>query len=140
MRHITRRSLIAALVVAFSAVALVLTGCGPQPLEGSSWKLTDWAAERPLPSRYEVTLDIEDGELTGNAPINSYGGDLRVSRDGTFEVGDIHQTLIGGPEPMMEDEATYFELLRSATAYQLDGARLTLRDETGIAVLVFSAR
>lgn len=54
-------------------------------------------------------------------------------------MGELISTLMAGPEPGMQAEATYLELLASATAYTVDGDQLILRDADGNDQRTFAA-
>lgn len=131
-----------AVVVALATLVLTSAGCGgraEQPLLGTSWLLTAWADDTQDPSEFEVSLDIEDGEIGGRAPVNHYGGDAEINEAGGFTVDEINQTLIAGPEPAMRAEETYFALLKEVERFSREGDTLTLSDGDGAELLVFSA-
>ena len=53
-------------------------------------------------------------------------------------MGVLVQTLMAGPEPAMQAESTFFELLKQARSYERDDDHLTLLAEGGSQLLVFA--
>lgn len=131
---------ITAASLACALLAVTLTSCsGPDSLDGTSWRLVAWSVESVDPGEFTITAEFSDGRIGGTSAVNSYGGEYGAGPRNAFEVGEIAQTLMAGPEPAMRAESAYHELLRSASSYRLDGTRLTLYDANGTESLVFEA-
>ena len=136
----TRIAAIAALALLCTPLALGLAGCsGPDSLDGTSWRLVGWSVSAIDPGAFTITAEFSDGQIGGVSAVNSYGGEYRAGPRNAFSIGEIAQTLMAGPEPAMEAESTYHELLRSAASYRLNGTTLTLFDADGNESLVFEA-
>jgi heat shock protein HslJ len=125
-----------------AALLLVTTGCrsvGTDRLGGTSWRLTGWSISAINPAEFTITLGFDDGTAAGQSAVNSYGGSYAEGRGGKLELGEIASTLMAGPEPAMEAEAAYYELLGRVDSYTMDNSTLTLRDEDGNDLLIFTA-
>lgn len=129
-------------LAALATFALALSGCVPgngRSLDGTSWRVVSWSDDSIDPAEFTITAEFEDGRIGGTAAVNSYGGEYRTGPGNRFSVGQIAQTLMAGPEPAMEAESTYFELLGDAASYRLDNTTLMLFDADGVESLLFEA-
>jgi heat shock protein HslJ len=117
-------------------------GCGgSQPdLSGTAWKLTGWSVSSLDPADFTITADFADDQVGGQSAVNSYSGPFTADSDGSFSAGPLASTQMAGPEPAMRAETMFFELMDEAAAYAVDGQTLTLSDENGNQLLIFSAR
>jgi heat shock protein HslJ len=105
----------------------------PAQLEGTEWVLVRYGpAAAPVEPLVDnpPTLSFDNGSLGGTTGCNSYGGDFRVEGDQLI-VGDIFQTLIACPEPIMQQEEAYLGALRTVETFTLVDERLTLYHEGG---------
>lgn len=109
------------------------------PLEGTSWTLEGWSLSSLDPRDFEMTATFDRSHMSGKAAVNGYSAIYVTGRNGSFSVGGIMSTLIGGSEQAMAAEAAYFELLRHARAYRLSNGGLILYDGNGNESLLFSA-
>jgi len=109
-------------------------------LDGTRWRLTAWAARSSAPAQYKITAFFNNGEMTGNAPVNTYGASYTATADGRFSVGEIYATLRGGSESAMRAERIYFNLLGQAQQFTLTENTLTLQNAAGQPLLIFRAR
>lgn len=130
-----------ALLFAFAALALVagivaFLMAGGSSLDGTAWTLTGWSADSIGPQTFGITAELRDGRISGKAPVNSYSGEYAAGGI-KFTTGEITQTLMAGPEPAMEAESIYFDLLAQVETYTLEGDVLTLRGSGGSSLLVF---
>jgi heat shock protein HslJ len=129
--------------VCLLVVAVGLVGCavgGSYGLDGTEWTLREWSVSSIDPGDHEVTLSFDDGIAGGKAPVNSYGGSYEAKPGRSFRVAEVASTLMAGDERAMRAEAAYFELLRSARRYEVDGDSLVLSDAQGNTVLAFERR
>jgi heat shock protein HslJ len=133
-----RIAFIVTLLGAVLAVAAYALFAGRAALDGTTWRLTAWPSTSPAAPAYSITATFENGQIGGSSAVNSYGGPYRTGLDGSFSAGPISSTLIAGPEPAMQAEQTYFELLARAKRYDITGTTLTLSDDAGEALLVFT--
>ena len=70
--------------------------------------------------------------------VNSYGASYEAGDDGSLSIGSISATEMAGPEPAMQAEATYLELLQRVRAYKVGDGELTLLDGNGNELLIFA--
>jgi len=90
-------------------------------------------------ARFTITADFSESSISGTSAVNTYGGPYTATGDGTFSVGELHSTMMGGSDEALRAEALYFDLLRQARRYVVSGATLTLRNEGNQDVLIFQA-
>ena len=102
------------------------------PLDGTEWVVTEIDGE-PVIEDSGVTMEFENGMLSGNAGCNSYGGSYSGSADGELELRDITMTLMACAEPdgVMDQETAFLAALREVTAWEQDGDDLRLLDDAG---------
>ena len=111
-------------------------------LEGVTWNLDMYQDQKgnsinPIPGT-AITAAIENGEISGEAGCNIYGGSFTFA-EGNIQVGDIFVTerYCLEPEGMMEQEQAYLGALRSVVQFTVSDSRLQLKDQTGTTVLIF---
>jgi heat shock protein HslJ len=117
-------------------VVMLLAACGgngvaDQPadqtvsLDGTSWKLTVFNKNRPVAGS-EPTLSFEDGQVSGTAGCNHYGGSYEVDGD-KLSFGTMFMTEMWcEAEGVMDVESAYLELLGQAESYQVVDGVLTI--------------
>ncbi|MEI6293036.1 MAG: META domain-containing protein [Methanomicrobiales archaeon] len=87
----------------------------------------------------EITLKFnEDGSIGGSGGINLYFGSYTQTGN-MVKFGTIGSTMMAGPEPLMDQESTFFLLIDSARAFHNAGSTLELSDATGRVLLMFEA-
>jgi heat shock protein HslJ len=126
-------------------VLMLLAACAgaaePTPavleLEGTSWVLETLNGAALVPVS-EITLQFEEGNASGSAGCNSYGGAYTTS-DGQLSIPEIIRTEMAclEPEGVMEQEDAYLAVLQSAATYRSVDDRLQIENDAGEAVLVF---
>lgn len=119
-----------------AAVAGCGAGGGADPLADSTWKLVAWGDPTVLPAEVEITAQFSEGQIAGNAGVNSYFGAYTVNGEG-LTTGELGRTLMAGPEPAMRAEDTYLSLLAEVRSYDLAGDMLMLNDADDNALLQF---
>ena len=104
------------------------------------------AREAIMSVRGELTLHIEDDEVSGSAGCNMFSGAIRIDDDGVA-IGALMSTrrFCGDEEgeegpSTMEQEAAYLAALENTAEVSLEGDRLTLlRPDGGISVTLHRA-
>ena len=136
MIHLSK-TLVAVLLVAVPLAALA--GClhDGSPLDGTSWRLTEWTLSSLNPADFTITAQFADGNISGHSAVNTYGGPYKLGRGAAFEVGPLACTEMAGPEPAMRAESAYMTLLGQAKSYKMADGKLTLFDKGGNESLVF---
>lgn len=111
------------------------------PLVGTDWVLESYStggdAVSSVIAGTTITANFADGNLTGNAGCNHYGGEY--SLDGaTLTVSSLYSTLMYCETPgVMDQEAAFMGLLANVSSYRVEGDRLILTDAEGTDVLHF---
>ncbi len=123
------RALAAAILIVASLSALAACSRGPDPLDGTQWKLIGWTLSSLNPNDFTITARFADGQLAGNSGVNSYGGPYKLGPGDAFSAGPLAGTLMAGPEPAMRAEAAYLTLLGQARSFKIADGTLTLYDQ-----------
>jgi heat shock protein HslJ len=111
------------------------------PLTGTDWVLEAYStggdAISSVIAGTTITANFADGNVTGNAGCNHYGG--QYSLDGTnLTVSSLFSTLMYCETPgVMEQEAAFLGHLANVSSYRVEGDRLILTDAEGTDVLFF---
>jgi heat shock protein HslJ len=99
---------------------------GQPDLEGTTWVLTAFNQNRPIEGT-QPTITFEDGQVSGNAGCNSYGGSYQVKEDAiSFDALFWTEMACMEPEGVMEQELAYLEVLGAAQRFELVGGVLTI--------------
>jgi heat shock protein HslJ len=115
------------------AITLVLTAClgsdFADSLEGS-WTLTSGTFDGDpliLQEAHPVTMTLDDGQISGTAACNGYGGQYRVSGS-DFEIpqGLAVTEMACSPQGMMETERRFLDALLATNTVALEDGRLRL--------------
>jgi heat shock protein HslJ len=132
------------------AALLLLAGCGGEDdgetkvsetdIEGV-WRATALSAgARPSPTLpgTEVTAEFAaDGELSGSAGCNSYGGGYETEGS-SISIGALRATKMACVDPgVMEQETNFLTALPQATEFQIEAGELVLLNGTGKVVARF---
>ncbi len=117
------------------AILLVttLTACGStDSLEGPDWVLISIDGSSPLPGTM-ITAKFSDGEVSGSAGCNTYGGSYAVSGEKlAFEMLFSTEMACMEPDGVMAQESAYLEKLGSATGFRREsGGRLEIFSADG---------
>jgi heat shock protein HslJ len=115
------------------------TPSGPLPAEllsGEKWVLLD-AVRDPDTPQFAVSLQFEDGQVSGRAPVNTYAGPVRVTGD-SLSFGALASTKMAGPPAAMAAESSYFQSLAEITGWTVADDLLTLSGDDG-PLLVYAA-
>jgi heat shock protein HslJ len=113
----------------------------PASLEGTTWQLTTFVDGESASSTLAgttVTLQLEEGRLSGNASCNTYNSSYTLEGDALTVAPEIATTRMACPDDIMSQEAAYLQVLSAVTGYQLEGTTLTLTTDDDRA-LVFEA-
>lgn len=92
------------------------------------WKLESGQGPKgPVPVLRDahITLQIEDGRVSGRSACNSYEGPVRISGK-SFEVPGVGGTLMGCFGKVARAEQTYLAALQAADTIELRGDELSL--------------
>jgi len=129
-------------LTAFAGVscAKAQTNSGQQ-LEGVTWVLKSYGhppnmAQIVPDKAATLSFDKAKGQISGNGGVNGYGGTY-ILHGNQLTVSDVVHTMMASTNQALNDqESTYFNILGSATAYNISRGSLTITGTQG--TLVFS--
>lgn len=112
-----------------------LEGCGGAILPPASLAHTSWEIVAingaGVPGGEQYRMQFTDGQLTGKAGCNGFGGAYRVGRDG-FQAGPLAMTRMACPGPRMQHEQAVSRILSGRVRlYYPDGQTLVMRGVDG---------
>jgi heat shock protein HslJ len=143
-----------------SMLILLLAACAPQAsrtqgsptppnstgsparggFENIHWSLVTFGpaeAKKPIVEGSNITLMAADGQFGGFGGCNSYGGAYEITGN-QLSFHDINSTLKACvDEQVMQQEQGYFEALKSAGTFEVEGNYLTIAFNNGQGVLEF---
>jgi len=120
------------IVLKTTILAIVLSSCirdnaaGQPDFGDATWVLTSYNENRPIEDT-QPTLQFKEGQISGNAGCNHYGGSYHIKGD-ALSFTDLFNTEMAciEPEGVMEQEQIYLELLRSSERFELVDGVLTI--------------
>lgn len=115
------------------------TAPGANPLDDTAWVLAAIAG-RHVSGGSTVTLQFEQGRLSGTDGCNRYSGAYSATGS-AFEVSpQLASTRMACPEPAATQAQAFIAGLSAAKRYRVDGARLLLLSSEGTALLTLAAQ
>ena len=123
---------------------LALTACASsgssQALTDSIWVLTEMNGSPPLPNTTITAQFFEDGKVGGSAGCNNYNTTYLV--DGNeIQFGEhAATTMMACPDPIMQQEQEYFDVMKNAAIFEIAEDELTLLDSDDKTLVVFTAQ
>ena len=126
------KQIIIAIIIFGAILSGLLTACAgteaqaADPLDGTAWELAFYRKSAPVPGS-TITLSFNDGEISGSAGCNTYGGAYQV--DGSeISISQLYFTEMAcmDPDGVMEQEQTYLGYLDEAYRFELSGDQLLL--------------
>jgi heat shock protein HslJ len=106
-------------------------GTDPQALTGHGWTLDRSSMASlvdEIPAGASVTIAFEEGQASGRAACNSYGGAYDAGDDGSLSFEGFGVTEMGCEPSLMTLESAYLEALGTVTGFVVDGT-LTLHGD-----------
>ena len=95
------------------------------PLEGTTWALTESSLSSEDLGSLGITADFFADQVSGQAPVNRYFAGYATEGE-SIEFEEIGSTMMAGEPARMAAETAYFELLGTVTTFELAGDSLTL--------------
>ena len=113
-------------------LAVIVSACssfsGQPDLNGTSWVLTQLQGS-PVASTSVPTLIFADGQVSGNASCNSFGGSYQHLWGDSLKFGPLMSTLMACLDSSaMEREGVYLGVLGQVAKYRVDNDQLFLYD------------
>lgn len=112
-----------------------------ETLDNTRWRLISYQRVGALsapPDGAEVTLEFAGERVGGRSGCNRYAAQLELGAT-TIHISNAVATRMMCLPPLMELEQAYLAALHAARGWERDGESLTLRDDSGAALLVFQA-
>jgi len=131
------------LVLEGDGLTLAFSAEQPLPLEGTAWRLdgigsgTDVVSSTLAGTEVTATFD-EARHVGGFSGCNIYTGSYATDGE-AITIGKIVSTHIGCAPDVSDQEASFFDALRRAASFQIQGSTLTLLDDQGGFLLWFVA-
>jgi heat shock protein HslJ len=118
--------IVAGMLVPLGGCASSAPEADPAALQGVEWGLTGSSVSSTDLGKAGITLTFDGTRLSGFSGVNQYGGDYTANTDGSLEIGVINATLMAGPEPLMQAESAYLQLLQDCDSFKVADGVLTL--------------
>lgn len=109
------------------ALAYLLGACSSRdPLAGTSWQLDAYRKTRPIEGT-TITLSFEEGNASGSAGCNAYGGQYEVKRS-EISFDQLYSTEMYclDPEGVMQQETDYLGFMAAAERFELREGQLLI--------------
>lgn len=101
-------------------------GANAGSLVGTTWVLESYNDTPPIAGT-QPTITFEEGQVSGTASCNHYGGGYEVKGDSIrFESLFSTEMACMEPEGVMEQERAYLEMLGAAERFELVEGKLTI--------------
>ncbi len=114
-------------------------------LNGTNWQLVDFNLDQePVASETEITLSINDGQISGFAGCNSYNSSITPGEDDLIQsltVGPIAATQMLCTDELSNQETIYLDRLAKVVAWRYDFGYLSLTyrlDDDSLGELLFA--
>ncbi|HEY5775388.1 MAG TPA: META domain-containing protein, partial [Xanthomonadales bacterium] len=79
-----------------------------------------------------VTLTFDAGRITGKSACNRYSADIKEGeKPGDISIGPAMGTRMACPEPLMDLETRYLEMLAQVTRFSFHAGQLALNGQNG---------
>lgn len=119
-------------------LCLLLAACtASDPLNGSGWNLSTLHGQ-PALSDVSVTLNFQDGAVSGSDGCNSYSSTYQSS-DGKLTIDkNIISTMMACDETIMQQASAFTAALPQVSSFKIDGEQLTLLNADGETLAVFT--
>jgi len=123
------RQIFAVLTLLVLIVSACSSSSGQPDLNGTSWVLTQLQGN-PVILTAVPTLIFKDGQVSGNASCNSFGGSYQRGWGDALKFGQLMSTLMACVDPsVMEQEGKYLGVLGQVAKYRVEGTHLYLYDQ-----------
>jgi heat shock protein HslJ len=129
---------------AFGSIALLsLAACSvsasSQNLTGSIWLLSELNGQAPITGTAITSEFDDDGRVGGSSGCNNYSTTYEVNGDQITFGESMASTMMACPEPIMEQERDYLQVLANTTTFEIMDDELILEDSSGNVLARFYA-
>lgn len=119
-------------------LSLLLAACtASDPLNGTGWILSTLAGQ-PALSGVTVTLNFQDGTVSGSDGCNSYSSAYQSSDDKLTIDKNIISTMMACDETIMQQAPAFTAALPQVSSFKVDADQLTLLNADGETLAVFT--
>ena len=123
--------------------AVTITGAlSLESLRGPEWILSELGWGEPVPDVAEIMISFHDDKVTGTSGCNRYFAAVTGGVPGELSFSGMCATRMACPEPAMDLERHFLNVLAGASNYSFLGGRLVLSCDTdnGPVDLIFAPR
>lgn len=113
---------------------------GPSDLVGITWLLDELNGQPTVEGSFPSVTFSSEGGIGGSGGCNVYAGNYTVSGSQIDVADNIVSTMMACDEPIMTQEFSFFEALKTASSFAVEDTRLTLSGQDGTAVATFNAQ
>jgi heat shock protein HslJ len=128
-------ALLSALLVLFFLTACGGSGGEALDLDGTEWGLIEMNGEA-IPEDVEINIAFSEGQISGQSACNRYFAGYE--QEGTALTFDPAGNTNMYCEGLMDFEADYLQALSEVKSFESSGDTMTMKNESGAAILVFS--
>ena len=113
-----------------------------ESLRGPEWVLSELGWGEPAPDIAEIMISFHDDKVTGTGGCNRYFAAVTGGVPGELSFSGMGATRMACPEPAMDLERRYLNILAGALSYNFLGGRLVLSCDTdgGPVALLYERR
>jgi heat shock protein HslJ len=113
-----------------------------ESLGDTEWVLSEIGRGEPVQDAAEITILFHDDKVTGTGGCNRYFAAVTGNVPGELVFSGMGATRMACPEPAMDLERRYLNILAGTSSYSFLGGRLVLGCDTddGPAALIFTRR
>ncbi len=106
------------------------------------WVVSEIGRDEPVPDAAEITILFHDDKVTGTGGCNRYFAAVTGGVPGELSFSGMGATRMACPEPAMDLERRYLNILAGASSYNFLGGRLVLSCDTdgGPVALLYERR
>src|SRR3990172_2918671 len=98
------------------------------------WYLDDSSEKTPILTGTQVTLQIDQDQISGSAGCSTYSAQFKLDGD-QISIGPTATTMMACPEPIMQQESAYLAALGDAATVSMGEGALTFADAQGRVIL-----
>ena len=136
--------ILVSIILLSSVIGLIACDYGTPIVEDVMWKLESYGEIGNLQSIIQdakITAEFfsPKSQIVGSGGCNNYFVDYEFNKNELTITPPIGSTMMVCPEPIMDQEQEYFELLETAETYQIQNGKLTISCSDN-KILIFGRR
>ena len=97
-------------------------------LNGTRWTMIELNRDKPALAEVDVTVNFEDGAITGSGGCNTFRSEFKLGEDNPFVIttGPVSSTKKACPDDVASQEAAFFDALEVVSQWGYYYGRLAL--------------